>query len=330
MEKLMYVLCFLLTHLGLSAQQIRDAKMAQAIRWQCSDCIDTTNRLTAKAGTITSITLSNDITDLTSLNISDNKLTAITFLPANLKRLHCTNNLLTSLPTLPKNLTILYCDGNKLNALPNPLPQNLVQLVCSNNNLYDLPRLPATLENFYCSYNNLSLLPPLPFLLKDMGCSNNRITELPLLPKDLLLLSCFNNPMTCLPILPDSLKFLEISNPINCLPNAVKDLTIFVSTGTSFVQTTKPVCAVACGVKTGLNDVSLTENIRIYPTITEGVLTIETAHQKIDNVAIFNRMGQKMLELKDSVVDLSAFSSGLYLVFITVGGERVMKKVVKL
>ena len=233
-----YILTILLgsAMCSLSAQHIADSNFVQAIKWQCPTCIDTSNNLTTAAQGVRTITLSNNITDLTgisgfsaltALNCADNNLTSLPTLPANLRTLHCSNNKLTALPTLPSTLATLYCRSNQLLSLPT-LPPNLLLLDCSNNKINKIPALPFTLKNFYCSYNEIFTLPYLPGSITDMGCSNNFISKLPDLPPFLIFLSCFSNTaLICLPTLPDSLLYIEVSPTITCLPNAIKKLSIF-------------------------------------------------------------------------------------------------------
>ncbi len=339
MRYLIYMLSIFAMPAFLKAQRIADVNLATAIRWQCPACIDTSNTLTLYAQTIKSITLSNNITDLTgiqgfsnltSLNASDNNLTFLPALPSGLTTLRCANNQLTALPTLPIGLTGLYCFGNKLTKLPN-LPINLVNLDCSRNDLMELPKLPNTLESFYCSYNNLTGLPPLPNSITDIGFSNNNIFILPdLLPPNIFLLSCFNNPnLKCLPKLPNTLKYLELSATITCLPNAVQGLTIYRNDAAVFNTILLPVCTNSCG-KTNAVSESLAEIIRVFPSNTEGVLKIENNNIIIDKILIFNKIGQNLLSTNNLELDITKFPAGIYFVQIQVKAEKVMKKIIKL
>lgn len=326
---------------SLSAQHIADSNFVQAIKWQCPTCIDTSNNLTSAAQGVRTITLSNNITDLTgisgfsaltALNCADNNLKNLPTLPANLRTFHCSNNKLTQLPTLPISLTALYCRGNQLTTLPT-LPPNLLLLDCTNNKLSKIPALPFTLKNFYCSYNEIFTLPYLPGSITDMGCSNNFISKLPELPPFLIFLSCFNNTaLTCLPTLPDSLLYIEVSPTITCLPNAIKKLSIFQYDGQSFKLATLPICSAIkpnpCAT-TAIQSVDLDNRIRIFPSITEGVVFIESDGLIVEQTLIFNRMGQIIRQSKSSELDLSAFPSGLYFIQMMVGGSRVVRKVVK-
>ena len=338
-----YILTILLgsAMCSLSAQHIADSNFVQAIKWQCPTCIDTSNNLTTAAQGVRTITLSNNITDLTgisgfsaltALNCADNNLTSLPTLPANLRTLHCSNNKLTALPTLPSTLATLYCRSNQLLSLPT-LPPNLLLLDCSNNKINKIPALPFTLKNFYCSYNEIFTLPYLPGSITDMGCSNNFISKLPDLPPFLIFLSCFNNTaLTCLPTLPDSLLYIEVSPTITCLPNAIKKLNVFQYDGQSFKLTTLPICSAIkpnpCAT-TAIRSVDLDNRVRIFPSITEGVVMIESDGLIIEQALVFNRMGQIMAQSKLSQLDLSSFSSGLYFIQVIANGGRVVRKVVR-
>ena len=341
MKKYIFTLLLGSAICSLPAQHIADSNFAQAIKWQCPTCIDTANNLTTAAQGVRTITLSNNITDLTgingfsslsALNCADNNLTSLPILPANLRTLHCSNNKLTALPTLPSTLVNLYCRSNQLLSLPT-LPPNLLLLDCSNNKINKIPALPFTLKNFYCSYNEIFTLPYLPGSITDMGCSNNFISKLPELPPFLIFLSCFSNPsLTCLPTLPDSLLYLEISPTITCLPNQVKKLTVFQYNGQSFNTTILPICSAIkpnpCAT-TAISSVDLDNRIRIFPSLTEGVVMIETDGLIVEQTFIFNRMGQIMGQTKSLQLDLSSFSSGLYFIQVVAGGSRIVRKVVK-
>jgi Secretion system C-terminal sorting domain len=326
----------------ISFLHIVDTNLVAAIRWQCPACIDTAHNLTAAAQTLRSITLTNHITDLTgihgfsgltSLNVADNDLTFLPLLPNGLKTFRCSNNRLVQLPALPSGLTVFHCYGNLLTSLPN-LPKNLEVFNCSQNRLSALPVLPNTLQSFYCSYNNLSSLPLLPNSITDLGCAVNNLTKIPDLPPNIILLSCFSNPLLkCLPQLPKSLKFLEVSGTVSCLPNPVSELTTYRYDGMVFNNIVMPVCNTLnpnpCGQATAIS-AELSEKIRIFPTITEGVLFIETDNISIENVVVLNGIGQEVMRTKAKRLDISALPWGMYFVQIQVGKDRLTKKIVKI
>jgi N-acetylneuraminic acid mutarotase len=71
------------------------------------------------------------------------------------------------------------------------------------------------------------------------------------------------------------------------------------------------------------------KKISIYPTITEGPLTIDNGNQRIDNVEIFNTSGQLMLRTNQTALDLSTLTRGMYLVRVQSKGQFFVEKVLK-
>jgi Metallo-peptidase family M12B Reprolysin-like/Secretion system C-terminal sorting domain len=70
--------------------------------------------------------------------------------------------------------------------------------------------------------------------------------------------------------------------------------------------------------------------IKIYPTITNGVLTIENKGVSVDKVLVFNYIGQLVLLAQPTnSVNLSHLPSGVYLVQVQSGQESVIEKVLK-
>jgi len=109
-----------------------------------------------------------DLSGVTELDCSYNKLTSLPDLPA-LEELVCHANQLTSLPDLPA-LKKLFCHHNQLTSLPH-LPSSLIVLCCSYNQLTSLSDLSnqVDLEILECSENQLTELPDLPWSLKNTG-----------------------------------------------------------------------------------------------------------------------------------------------------------------
>ena len=70
--------------------------------------------------------------------------------------------------------------------------------------------------------------------------------------------------------------------------------------------------------------------IQVFPTITEGVISIRNEELGITDVSVFNAVGQLMLTQKGvNQVDLSAFSTSMYMVQVKVNGETLTQKVFK-
>lgn len=213
--------------------------------------------------TCTNITNETSV-DVSSQSISD--LTGIQYFTA-LSNLNCSDNLLTTLPGLPANLTILSCDGNALTALPT-LPAGLEQLICYNNNLTSLPGLPGSLTTLYCLQNNLASLPALPFFMSTLDCSHNSLTGLPALPGSLTTLHCENNSLTSLPALPGGLTVFSCNNnnltSLPALPSFLDNLECQNNTITSLPNLPSSV--------RHLN--AANNNISCFPIFSNNLLTI--------------------------------------------------------
>jgi Secretion system C-terminal sorting domain len=69
--------------------------------------------------------------------------------------------------------------------------------------------------------------------------------------------------------------------------------------------------------------------VKVFPTFTEGYITIDNGDKRIDDVYIWNASGQLMLQSKQTQLDLSAFPRGLYLVQVKTGGETFVQKITK-
>lgn len=106
--------------------------------------------------------------NLQDLNIADNQITIINYLPPGLIGLDCSNNPLLQLPNLPSSLIFLRTNDCGLNSLP-PLPSTLIDLYCSDNNLTTLTGLPPALSTLDCSKNQITQLPVLPLNLTTLN-----------------------------------------------------------------------------------------------------------------------------------------------------------------
>lgn len=69
--------------------------------------------------------------------------------------------------------------------------------------------------------------------------------------------------------------------------------------------------------------------IKVFPTFTEGSITIENGDKRIDGVFVWNASGQLMLQSKQTQLDLSALPKGLYHIQIKAGGEQFVEKITK-
>ncbi len=69
--------------------------------------------------------------------------------------------------------------------------------------------------------------------------------------------------------------------------------------------------------------------IKVFPTYTDGYITIENGDKPIDGVYVWNASGQLMLQSKQTQLDLSDLPRGLYLVQVKVGSETFVQKITK-
>lgn len=343
MKKQILFLLSLCATFQIVGQQIADPNFAQAIRGYCPACLDNANRITEEGQKLTGLTVSiqniNDITgiagfsSLVVFNCGNNNITFLPPLPSRLRVLFVSYNKLTSLDNLPDNLGELYCVENQLKRLPDSLPSALRILNCSYNALSVLPKMPTKLQTLLCSNNLLTKLPVLPQTLEGLVCANNALKSLPNLPKTLSLLSCQNNnDLTCLPRLPDSLAYLYISKGITCLPNIVKKAIVENYEGVVSRSVNLPICTnfqLAFCPPIAPDPTEPDKKIHIYPNPTEGVLKIRHDGLTIDNVLIFNYLGQLVRQSIDSVLDLSLLASGWYFVQVKTKYGTTTEKIVK-
>jgi hypothetical protein len=57
--------------------------------------------------------------------------------------------------------------------------------------------------------------------------------------------------------------------------------------------------------------------IKVYPTYTEGPVSIESNNELLDNVSVFTMTGQLMLQSKENSINLSTLTPGVYIVQVT-------------
>jgi Leucine-rich repeat (LRR) protein len=352
---LLCIACFMLCFKSF-AQHIDDEGFAKGIRNQCFTCIDAANNLTDVARIQTHLTVSllnvaslkgiEGFSSLSSINCTNSKLTTLPDnMPSTLQYINVEFNQITSLPILPSRLRTLDCSNNFLTSLP-ILPSGLRIFDCSYNNITALPALPNDLTTLFCSNNLLTNIPSLPSKLEGFMCAYNHIKTLPLLPKTLIRLSCHFTDVTCLPLLPDSLVYLDISKPIVCLPNILKKVTIDLYESVTPKTITLPFCndlrpppcdtfpRNANAIQDSINAVNNGKNpskITIFPNPTEGVVKIKCANCTVKKVAVFNSIGQLVIETQAVLLDFSKLSAGMYIVRVeTVSGEKVVEKIMRM
>ena len=164
---------------------------------------------------------------VTSLNIEGKNLTDISGIEyfTNLTSLDCSNNQLTALPVENlTQLTNLRCNNNQLTALPVEKLTKLTELSCSYNQLTELPVGNLTeLTVLNCDNNQLTALPVENLtLLEQLNCGTNLLAELDIEKlTQLKNLYCGDNQLTALSV--GSLTNLAV---LNCHDNHLTELDI--------------------------------------------------------------------------------------------------------
>ncbi len=69
--------------------------------------------------------------------------------------------------------------------------------------------------------------------------------------------------------------------------------------------------------------------IKVFPTFTDGYISIENGDTRIDDVYVWNASGQLMVQSKQKQLDLSDLPRGLYLVQVRTGEETFVQKITK-
>lgn len=104
------------------------------------------------------------------LNISDNLVKTLNYLPPNLNDLDCSRNKITQINSLPKNLISLRCSKNEIYYIC-PLPNSVKSFDFQENKMTHLPQLSNKLEtiNFFKNPMSIDSLPP---MFKNIECDN--------------------------------------------------------------------------------------------------------------------------------------------------------------
>ena len=192
-----------------------------------------------------------DLTIVTSLNISHNKLKYIPSWILNctmLKILYCDNNKIENLNNIPLTLEELYCDNNNIKEITHLNLPRLQILHCFNNKIVKLLNLSSSLVELNCNFNNLSKISLKLPMLKILMCRNNKLKLLPNTDSNNLeiincehnninkihilssikILICNNNKIGTLTIVDDNKlrKLICYTNKISTLPNILNYLKI--------------------------------------------------------------------------------------------------------
>ena len=318
-------------------------------------------------GKITTLpTLPNTLTTLFCYN---NQLTVLPTLPASLTWLSCSNNSLPNLPTLPTGMKKLYCALNPLMTLQ-PLPTTLTHLDCHGNQLTRLPSLPTTLKILYCYENQITSLPMLPNSLTDLiidatiACIPNQVVGLTIYDKDYRILTRPTCPTIGIELLffkgipqynghlltwataseintshydiqrsADGQRFTTIGEQ-----KAANKAATYQFTDPSPLSITYYRLAIRefDGTTTFSKVISVrlptpTQQLKAYPSVTTGFLTIETTevgiYKERTAYSVVNMLGQVVLTGKsDGQIDVSALVAETYFLKIGEGQAKFVKQ----
>ncbi|CAA0200189.1 InlB B-repeat-containing protein [Tenacibaculum maritimum] len=282
---------------------------------------------------ITNLDTSNAI-NLIKLAVNSNQISTIDLSKnLNLKDFSCSNNQLTELSTIHnKNLEWLLCQNNQLTNLDLSGMRNLIVADCSNNQIADLTiSNTPKLKDLSCAYNQLNSLDlsKIPSLDR-LDCNDNKISELDFSSnKNLTSVACSNNLLVKLNIKNghnENINYVSIwgnsdlaciqVDDENAIPNSWhKDAIAQYSTN--------------CNATAGIDDV-FTSKLSIYPNPVNGILRILSPYQDIENVRIFNMVGQKILQTDQLTINCNELSKGVYIVKIkSTDNKTGVKKFIK-
>lgn len=73
----------------------------------------------------------------------------------------------------------------------------------------------------------------------------------------------------------------------------------------------------------------ISESFEVYPNPVSNVLYIRMKNDLIiEKVTVYNNLGQKIVESKETILDVSYLSSGIYFVEVTTNQDKAVKKVI--
>ncbi|CAA0185616.1 Protein of unknown function precursor containing LLR and a C-terminal secretion signal. Putative adhesin [Tenacibaculum maritimum] len=282
---------------------------------------------------ITNLDTSNAL-NLIKLAVNSNQISTIDLSKnLKLKDFSCSNNQLTELSTIHnKNLEWLLCKNNQLTNLDLSGMRNLIVADCSNNQIADLTiSNTPKLKDLSCAYNQLNSLDlsKIPSLDR-LDCNDNKISELDFSSnKNLTSVACSNNLLVKLNIKNghnENINYVSIwgnsdlaciqVDDENAIPNSWhKDAIAQYSTN--------------CNATAGIDDI-FTSKLSIYPNPVNNILRILSPYQDIENVRIFNMVGQKILQTDQLTINCNELSKGVYIVKIKSTDHKTgVKKFIK-
>jgi hypothetical protein len=142
----------------------------------------------------------------------------------------------------------------------------------------------------------------------------------------------------------DNGHWIRLELPASLLPYITNDtLTQFIISASgatslvTFTDATDPDFAPVLNLTYGTVSVGLADNeaedksVTMYPNPTNGIVMMDTNGQRILEISVYNTTGQLIAnpDVHSNSIDLSSFSSGIYMVKITTAENVITKRIVK-
>ena len=78
----------------------------------------------------------------------------------------------------------------------------------------------------------------------------------------------------------------------------------------------------------GVNELSVSNSITVFPNPSNGKIEIQSTNYKIENIKVYNTLGEKIFETKNCKFDLSAKPNGVYFVHIICKESIAVEKII--
>jgi Leucine-rich repeat (LRR) protein len=285
---------------------------------------------------VSSLDIANN-TVLSSLSCYSNKLTNLVLdTNTSLKTLYCDTNQLTSL-AISKNtlLTDLDCGYNQLTSLNLTANTALKSISCGGNSLTNLNLITNTaLSSLNCASNLITQLNlNTNTALRNLNCSVNKLNQLNLAVNTALVqLDCNTNLLTSLNIKNGNshllIQFDATSNPnLSCIQ--VDDVTYFNTNWTTKKDATASYNTTCSSL--GIQE-TIFDKISLYPNPTQGELHIDNV--LLEKATLYDALGKLLKTTKfasptaSNILNMQAFSKGIYYLFLESEGANAVKMIV--